>query len=54
MQKSSNKSKSEMHLESLIAEAGADARKRRQASMKAHTLKLRKIQKANSANKKVG
>jgi hypothetical protein len=52
MQKETSETKSEIHLASLIAEAGEDARKRRQASMKAHADKLREIQRANAEKKK--
>ena len=52
MQKDTNETKSEIHLASLIAEAGEDARKRRKASMQAHANKLREIQISNSKKKK--
>jgi len=51
MQKDANETKSEIHLANLIAEAGEDARKRRQASMQAHSVKLREIQKSHSDKK---
>lgn len=53
MRKDSSETKSEIRLARLIAEAGEDARKRRQAAMKTHIIKLREIQKANSEDRRI-